>query len=1194
MYLKRLEVLGFKSFADKTELEFGPGITAVVGPNGSGKSNVAEAVRWVLGEQSAKALRGGTMTDVIFAGSSGKKPMGFAQVSMVLDNADGKMGVGFTEVMVTRRVDRSGEGEYFINQVPCRLKDVHDLFLDTGVGKENYSIIGQGRIDEILASKPEERRNIFEEAAGISRYKSRKKEAQRRLDETEQNLLRITDIIGELSSQMDSLKEQAEKAEVYTRLHTELTELDTGLMAFGLAQVDQKLSRRVEENGVLTARLAETEAKLQSAEQALDVARNLAESLDQELSLASLRVTEATGRSHRAEGRLALVQQEQKGAEAEQQRLEIELTGLEAKLAAAAEEMAGLQEQVSTLQAELQAAAGDLAAREQAQLGAQAELAEASRTVEEKKSRIVAILQLEAEKRNAAAGADRAGEEAARRIARLAADRERAESEAATAKQAASALADQQAALAADRDRTAGDLTALKKARQEAEQRIQELQQKGSTLREQIQGASSRLGAIEEMMNAFEGYQKGTRTVLQGREKNAPWAAEVLGAVAEIIRTEPRYEKAIEIALGGNIQNLITETDGGAKQAIEHLKRTNGGRATFLPLNVIRPNSYRNDEEREFTGAPGIIGVAADLVRYEEKFRPAIASLLGRTLIADDMDAALAFGRKTGMRYRIVTLDGELLAAGGALTGGSTGGQSGGLLSRERERDELTQRIEKLRQDLTAARKAVEEAGAARLELEKQITAKEQELRAVETRITQAEGEATRLAGEARRWAEVLTGFASETQATLREAESGAASGALLREELARLAEERGALEAEVARLNAEGQARIAALEEQGRELTAVQVRLAELNQQARSLANQAARVEQSREALRLEQAQRQEQQGAVAERLARIADELTAAQAEVAEAAEEKRRFEEERAQLQNRKLEALEQANAREREMRNLRRSQTESQSKLQQGELEEARLRMEQTSLVERLAEQYGLTPEEIAGKELQPEQIEFARARTQELREQIRELGPVNLSAIEEFKTAQERFAFLTQQKGDLEEAKESLYRAIEELDKRIKTHFLESFQVIRREFQKVYGELFEGGKADLHLVDENDLLETGIEITAAPPGKKPQTLSLLSGGERAMTALALLFALLRVKPSPFVILDEVEAALDEANVERVGKYLRLFTSQGSQFICITHQRGTMEVADSLYGVTMEGTGVSKVVSVRLIDVVKEAS
>lgn len=1194
MYLKRLEIFGFKSFAEKTALEFTPGITAVVGPNGSGKSNVSDAIRWVLGEQSARALRGGNMADVIFAGSDGKKAMGFAQVSLVLDNSDGKLGVGFTEVMVTRRVDRSGEGEYFINQVPCRLKDVQDLFLDTGVGKDNYSIIGQGKIDEILSSKPEDRRALFEEAAGISRYKARKREAQRRLDETEQNLLRISDIIGELGNQMESLADQASRAETFNQLNGELTRLDVGLMAYSLAQVANRLQERLAENQQLRDRLGAIDAQLQAGEQAAEVARNLAESLDAELSVVSTHLTEATGRMERAEGRLALSQQEQKGAESEGLRLEGELQNLDAKLAGLAAEVSALAEQVAKAQADLAAAAADLAEREQAQQAAQAEVASANREAEQKKDRIVAILQMEAERKNAAAAADRAGEDAARRMARLQAEQERATAEADRARQESERVAAEQAELLADRDRLVGEVATLRNSRQEAEQRQQACQQQGARIREQIQGTSSRLGAIEEMMNAFEGYQKGTRTILQGRERGLPFAAQILGAVAEVIRTEPKYEKAVEIALGGSIQHIITETDQGAKQAIEHLKRTHGGRATFLPLNVIRPHTFRPDEVREFQGAPGIVGVALDLVKFDARFRPAISSLLGRVLIAENMDAALAFGRKTGMRYRIVTLDGELLAAGGALTGGSVGGQGAGLLSRERERDELTAKIAALKEDLAANRKALEAAEADRAMHGQRLQETEQQLRAIETRITQAEGEATRLAGEMKRWADVLQTYATEAGMITSDAQEGEATAQRLRQELEALAAERGALEAEVARLTAEGQAKVTELEAQARELTAVQVRLAELNEVLRGLNGQSSRLTAERQALSAEREAKQQQRADAEGRVAQAAADIEAARAEVAEAQEARRRYTEERERLQARKLEALEQVNAREREMRSLRRAHTETQSRLQQGEVEEARVRMEQDGLVARLQEQYGLTPADVTGQALQEAEVSFARERTNTLREEIRALGPVNLQAIEEYRSAQERHTFLQQQKDDLEEAKESLYRAVEELDKRIKTHFLESFQVVRQEFQRVYQELFEGGKADLQLLDENDLLETGVEIIAQPPGKKPQTLSLLSGGERAMTAIALLFALLRVKPTPFVILDEVEAALDEANVERVGKYLKSFSSEGCQFICITHQRGTMEVADALYGVTMEGTGVSKVVSVRLVDIEQEAS
>lgn len=1194
MYLKRLEILGFKSFAEKTVLEFTPGITAVVGPNGSGKSNVSDAVRWVLGEQSARALRGGSMSDVIFAGSDGKRAMGFAQVSLILDNSDRKLGVDFTEVMVTRRVDRSGEGEYFINQVPCRLKDVQELFMDTGVGKENYSIIGQGRIDEILSSKPEDRRALFEEAAGIARYKARKREAQRRLEETEQNLLRITDILTELTSNMDSLAEQAEKAGIYTGLDAELTRLDVGLMAHQLKSLSTRLEAQRQANEELRSRAQEIEVRMQTGEEAAEVARQLVSALDQELSVLSVRLTEATGRQERAEGQLALAQQQQRALQADQARVAREIEAVAAKLGQLRLDLGTLVEQEAAVGQEGARAADELAALEEARRAAEAESQEAQAATEERKNRIIAILQLEAEKRNGAQAADRAADEAARRLARLDEERQRAESDASQTREQAAAMATARADLDRQQGEIRSELAELNGAVQAADGELQRLQQAGTHLREQIQAASSRLGAIEEMINAFEGYQRGTRAVLQGREKGAPWAVDVLGAVAEVIRTEPRYEKAIETALGGAIQNLITATDVGAKAAIEHLKQTHAGRATFLPLNTIRPNSYRADEQREYQGAPGILGVALDLVRFEERFRPAIASLLGRTLIAESLDAALAFGRKTGQRFRVVTLDGELLAAGGALTGGSTGGQGTGLLSREREREDLTARIASLRSELAAARQAYEAEQAKRAELLGRVSERQGALKAVETKITQAESEANRLADEARRWEQLLHTHSQEAEAIQAEVDVERANAARLRAELASLAEERQALEAEVSQLTADGQVRSEALAERQRAVTQLQVRLAELHEQLRGVQGQRRRLEAEAEALESDRADKEQQKADLAAQLAQIAAELEAAAEEAAEAARSRTALEEERNRTQARKLEAQEQVNGRERELRTLRRQATEVQNRLQQGELDEAKLVMERDGVEARLQEQYGLAPAAVSDLALPEGEIEFARSRIAALREEIRELGPVNLAAIEDYKNAQERLGFLSGQQADLEEAKASLYRAIEELDKRIKAHFLDSFQVIRQEFQRVYAELFEGGKADLQLVDESDLLETGVEIIAQPPGKKPQTLSLLSGGERAMTAIALLFALLRVKPTPFVVLDEVEAALDEANVERFGRYLRNYASQGSQFICITHQRGTMEVADALYGVTMEGTGVSKVVSVRLVDIESEAS
>ncbi|BAD40440.1 chromosome segregation protein SMC [Symbiobacterium thermophilum] len=1193
MYLKRLEILGFKSFAEKTELEFTPGITAVVGPNGSGKSNVSDAIRWVLGEQSARALRGGSMADVIFAGSDGKRAMGFAEVSLVLDNSDGALPLDFTEVMITRRVDRSGEGEYFINQVPCRLKDVQELFMDTGIGKENYSIIGQGRIDEILSSKPEDRRALFEEAAGISRYKARKREAQRRLEETEQNLLRITDIIGELTSNMDALAQQAEKATLYQELDGELTRLDVGLLARQLQTVVSRLEEQRAVGAELAQKAADIEQRMQTAEEALEVSRQLVAALDEELNVLSVRLTEAASRQERAEGRLALAVQQRQGLEADRARLERELESLAAKLAQVDAELADLKRQEAAVEQEGLRLAQELSALEAECRAAEQAAAAAQSEVEARKDRIVAILQLEAERRNGVQAAERAADEARRRLARLGEERKRAEADAAATRARSAEVAADKARLVQERETLLAELADLTARRQAADEELRDLEARRAALREEMQAASSRLRTIEELISGFEGYQRGPRTVLQGREKGAPWAADVLGAVAEVVRTEPRYERAIEVALGSAVQNLITATDAGAKAAIEHLKRTGGGRATFLPLNTIRPQGYRPEEEREFRGAPGILGVALELVRFDERFRPAIASLLGRTLVAETLDAALALGRRTGQRFRIVTLDGEVLAAGGAITGGDAVGRGSGLLARERERDELRARVQELQAELEAVRRACEQAAARRTDLLGRIDEASTRLRKLEGRLTQTEGDERRLSDEARRWAQVLETHAQEAASIEAEIAAAGESAERLRRELAELAAERQGLEAEVRSLTAEGQQREESLGQRRRAVTDLQVRLAGLHEQLRSLQAQRRRAEADREALDRERLGREQEQAAVASRLEQTAAEQETARAEAEEAAAARAALAAERDEAQARKLAAQEQVNARERELRSLRRALSDVQHRCQQGQVEEARLAQEQEGLVTRLAEQYELTAAEALPRALPEEETDFARARIAALREQIRELGPVNLQAIEDYRAARERLDFLQAQEADLQEAKASLYRAISELDRRIKSHFYESFQEIRQAFQQVFTELFEGGKADLRLVDEDDLLETGIEIIAQPPGKKAQPLSLLSGGERAMTAIALLFALLRVRPSPFVVLDEVEAALDEANVERFSRYLK-HASEHCQFICITHQRGTMEVADALYGVTMEGTGVSRVVSVRLVDIETEAS
>lgn len=1188
MYLKRLELVGFKSFADKTELEFGPGMTAVVGPNGSGKSNVCDALRWVLGELSARELRGAKMEDVIFAGSSAKKPLGYAQVAITFDNGDKALPLPFAEIEVARRVDRAGGSEYFINQQPCRLKDILDLFLDTGIGKENYSIVGQGQIDQILSAKPEDRRALFEEAAGVARYKTRKREAARKLADTEQNLLRLGDLIGELDGRLADLAVQAETARRYRELETELSSLEIGLLARQLAHATRELTRWQAEAAAQRARLQEVDLSLGDLEGALDSARNLISALDQELAVLQTDVVQAAAQLERAEGRLNLLRQESEQADREQQRLEAEAAVLGGRQQGVAAELAAARTRLAEVAGDLAAARAELAEREAALAAVQAQAGAAARAGEEGRNRVFQLAQAAAERRNLAVSEVRVRDRAAERLARLARDEADARAQGQVAGAERARREAQLAELTERRAELEAGIAVASGREETAAGAVQVAADAMARLRERIEAVSARLGLLDELKASFEGFTRGPRTVLQGRDQRKPWARGVIGAVAELVRTEPKYERAIEVALGGAVQNIITQTDVDAKSCIAALKQAGAGRATFLPLSVIRGGALREDELRDFQAEKGFIGCALDLCRFEHRLRPAVSNLLGRVAVAKDMDAAIAIGRRTGFRHRIVTLDGELVHPGGAMTGGSAEGRASGMLAREREREELTAELAVRREELARSRADLEAARAGRTAAAQDRQQLEQELKRLEVAAAAAGAERDRHDAEVRRWQQHLAAVQEEAAAVTRESESGAEAARRLMSQAEELEAEQAALEADVARLGEDGQALAARTAAAGEAATAVRVRMAGLEQEERSLAAQEARLAAEAETLAAEAARRGDQRGALVARQGALAEELGEATREAEAAAVARRQLEERQQGLQARRLQAQADANAREREVRSLRRQQSDLLARISEANASEARLQAEVEGITGRLAEQHGLSPAETAGRELAEEMLPFARQRVGALRDEIRELGPVNPGAIEEHARAHERHEFLHGQRADLEEAKESLYRAIDELDRRIVHQFQESFHAVRREFQRVYAELFEGGRADLLLMDESNLLETGVEIMVQPPGKKLTPLSLLSGGERAMTAIALLFALLRYKPTPFVVLDEVEAALDEANVERVGRYLKQLTRE-TQFICITHQRGTMEVADALYGVTMEGTGVSRVVSVRFTDV-----
>ncbi|MCL6516450.1 chromosome segregation protein SMC [Alicyclobacillus sp.] len=1183
MYLKRIDVVGFKSFADKTGIDFSPGITAVVGPNGSGKSNIADAIRWVLGEQSAKNLRGTRMEDVIFAGSETRRPINFCEVTLTLDNSDRHLAVVFDEVTVTRRVYRSGESEYLINRQPCRLRDITELFMDSGMGRESYSIIGQGRIEEMLSTRPEDRRGPFEDAAGIVKFKFRKREAERKLEETAANILRVDDILAELNRQAGPLEAEAERARRYQALESQWKALDIALC---VAEIDQ-LNRRWREASATVAdisrlRAAQAEA-VANREQGYEQVRRRFEQVAAAADAMQKRLMEDLQARERSEGDVALARERLQHAReaiadrrAQLQQLGAEREALGRQLAQvdARRHEVRAEREVQSAALEVALSAVDPASRQRleeeiARLNADLIDAhqQAAHLRNERRMAEESIAQEDRRRDRLEQDVNRFTEE----VARLAAEEERyLQASEAHLEEIRIAQANMEAL--GERAQTLGQEDAALAGR------INELRARAASL-------SSRYELLRELEEGYDGYALGVKTVLQAAGKQR--LGGVHGALATLIEVSKEHETAVEIALGGALQNIVVETEADARAAIDLLKRRQAGRATFLPISVIKPRRLSAQELERVRTSPGFIGVASDLVRCRPEHRGVIEHLLGNVVVAERLVDANELARRLDYRVRIVTREGDVVAPGGAMTGGSHQRRGPGLLGRSRERRELERQLEACRaeeEEIVREQAALRQRLAAVGREQQALWTRLEELRtarsAAEAAALEARGrlEAARERLEALRWdAQQLLQGQDAWRARAAEAE------ARLTEAGARIQTLERALELARDRL-ASWDAETAARQEQ---VTQLRVHVARLEQEEKALADQAKDLRDRLERLEARQrvleqdiggqetsARQAEQAIAEAsERLAALSERVVSLEADL------------ERARQSRAELEA--DASAAERDLRAARLALSELDERLHRAEVQAERADLELNHALKRLADTYQMTYEWARGHHPPPEDAEAARREADRLRRAMAELGTVNAGAIEEWERLRERLAFLTQERDDLERARADLNRVIDEMDEEMSRRFLQTFEQIRAEFQVSFRQLFDGGRADLTLTAPDQPLTTGIEVIAQPPGKKLQNLNLLSGGERALTAMALLFAILKVRPVPFCVLDEVEAALDEANVGRFAQQLRRFSDE-TQFIVITHRRGTMEEADVLYGVTMQESGVSSLIGVRLGD------
>ena len=1185
MYLKALEIQGFKSFPDKTVLQFGEDITAIVGPNGSGKSNISDAILWVMGEQNSRHLRGTKMEDVIFGGTEKRGPMGFAQVTLVIDNTEHIFNRDETEVSVTRRYYRSGESEYYINKQSVRLKDVNELFMDTGMGREGYSIIGQGKIDEILSVKSGERREIFEEAAGISKFRHRKEESERKLARTEENLVRINDKIAELELQVEPLRKQAETARKYLILRDELRVLEISVWLeqlqtlkasafklqsdFQTAQADQQRAKAALEAVYAQAEVCAEQVRQNDVE--AEALRGQGTELDARAAeLESAIAVLQTGIDHNTES-LARLDREMEESQSRTEHLQSQMDALDERTACIDEEACALDRAMEQLLEQLRTLAGDAG--------------DSQRRTESLRAAEALELSAAAEGRSRLAALQTSVREVGERRTALEADlttaREKLE-------QGRKESRENRRALTAAREeaQTVSNIIEGHSLKMEGRsRRAEEAAQRKLQLTMDVNNLTDRIRLLTVLEREYEGFAKSVKTVMQAAEKNT--LRGVHGPVANLMTTDSRYAVALEIALGAGMQNIVVDREEDAKSAIAYLKQRDGGRATFLPLTAIRGDLLR---EKDVAGEYGFVGIAAELVEYDKRYEQIFHSLLGRTVVVEDLDCGIAMARKYQNRFRIVTLDGQVINRGGSMTGGSVN-KNTGILSRANQIKELQAQETQLRKELT---EATEQAAALDRELQKaryELDVAREQQRAAEDAVLTLEGKQEhfdiltdnldlsceameeelealerRTAADEKAIGETEQEIAAHEAAAAdlrRQAEESVEGQSELQERTQQLTEELSVKRETKAALLAERDASAKSRDD----LQAVKDSLVDDGRSREELAdgfrraNETARQEMSAHRAALEELHRQSE--ALREQLRALSEAKMALEA---------------RRTAQNQQIQECNDA------LLNAEREVGRLDQRLSNSAIEEK-------SILDKLWERYELSHSDAMEQRTELESVAKATRRIAELNREIKGLGTPNIGAIEEFDRVNTRYTYLSEQRADVEKAKEELHGIIDEITRQMTEIFAVQFKLLNESFQETFLELFGGGQARLELEDENNILDCGIEIKVQPPGKQLKTITLLSGGEKAFVAIALYFAILKVHPTPFCVMDEIEAALDEANVVRYARYMRRIAGK-TQFIVITHRRGTMEEAGVLYGVTMQERGISRVLTINLNDMAKE--
>ena len=1180
MYLKRLELQGFKSFADKTVLEFMPGITSVIGPNGSGKSNISDAIRWVLGEQSMKSLRGAKSLDVIFAGTQNRKSLGYAEASLIFDNSDGGLPIEYTEVTVTRKIYRSGETGYYINKTPCRLKDVLELFMDTGIGKDGYSIIGQGKIDEILSNKSEDRRHIFEEASGIVKYRVRKQESEKKLEQTKLNLLRINDILAEIETNIEPLKGQAEKAKKYLNLREELKNIEIGLFIYNIEKYKKTLEEFVKDEEIYQNQCNEEEGRLERI-------KMLKEELKTEIDDITNKIEEMSNLGFESQKEIEMLNSDINVANTKiannkenTQRYEKEVVELEERIEELKKEIElkqakkeNLKQNKEKFEKELEEKQRELAKITEKLTSKELEIEGYKQKVEQnvdKKYELQSNINTqEVNYQNFEKRQNQIKNEMALNISELDSTRLSKED-----------ISKQFYEIENKRNKIEKELEEINGKKEEISKKIKQYEGNINILSSEMRIKDSKLKFLIETEKEKEGYIKSVKDLLKDCENIKELGKGMNGVLANIIEVPEEYQTAIEMCLGASLQNIVTETEEDAKKLVEHLRKNNLGRASFLPISSVRGKKLDKIKGNE----KGIIGIASDLIKFNKKYEQIILNLLGKTVIVDNMETAIKVAKQNGYIFRIITLQGDIINPSGAITGGSVNKKTVNILGRGKEIEKLEKEIAEIKEKINVLekeKKEYEESTENTIELamglEKELqeidilyATEKQKIISIDDNILKQETRLNKLKEEQKKLEE-------EKQESLLKQEE-------IKEEIQKInknTEELTTIINEFAENNKDNQRYIddlnfditnlkisvSSFDESESSIEEIQERInSEINSTNKSIQNKKIQIEQ----IVKDNSDLEESIKETKEKIDKIKQEVENSGSKIEE-------LKEKRIQKNEKLAKQEDEINAKFRIIEDLK-------AQIVKVDVKKTKLEEDINEIINKMWEEYELTPNNVEDYK-KPDNVQLTQKKVKDLRNQIRELGSVNIDSIDEYKNLKDRYDFMCEQRVDLESTMAKLRKIISDMTSIMKEQFKEKFEMINKNFAEVFRELFGGGNASLTLEDKENILECGIEITVQPPGKKLQNMMLLSGGEKAFTAIALLFAILKINPAPFCVLDEIEAALDDVNVYRFAEYLKKF-SKNTQFLVITHRKGTMEVADTVYGITMEENGISKLLSMKL--------